>query len=325
MVVVDDLSCFPADVCLTRERCRNPIPVQGSEGLDQGNRSEVPANRSQVVGCTSRRTSNATRQPISFGRDVPTRSNVSREQRGNRTHHDWLTEIGESDSPANSGNRCDDNHVERENVKDDDNKKELTIRAVKGMFPSLSLSNVVTNQDHIHALGCLVLRLMKLDAGTLACERSTSYKAQELCCQIVGRLPRRAFFQLLTRWARQKKNDFAKESINTLTVLNSHFPRQSMVDFLLKARDFKIQPTTKTRAQIHVSYVREERHEHIVKTIDREIQLMYCGIATAHNVFFSKVRMDSVRDTHTFRIKRNADSETGFPEIFKTGNAFDKK
>ena len=326
MVVADNRSAgIPAiGVRLPRERCRNATPVQGGDGLDRGKRSEVPAKPRKVVGCTGQNTSNTARQPICLGSDVRTRSNGSRKQRDKGTYDtDWLTAIGEPDSIDNSGNGYDVICVERETGKDDD--KELTIRAVKGMFPSLSMSNVETNQDHIRALCSLVLRLMKLDAGTSANDRSTSYKAQELCCKIVGRLPQRAFFQLLTRWARQKKNDFAMEAIYTLMVLNSHFPKQSMVNFLLNARDFKIQPTNNTRAQIHVSYVRSEKHEHIVKTIDHEIQLMYCGIATAHNVFFSKVRMDSVRDTHTFQIQQQADSETGFPEIFKSGNTFGKK
>ena len=188
--------------------------------------------------------------------------------------------------------------------------RNLAVREVCSMFPALSSSNVTTDKEHLLCLSHLVLRLIHLNNGMFGKDVGMAHRAREMCCEIVGRLPQRAFFQLLTRWARRRKLDFAKDAINTIVVLNSHFPGQTLANFLLNSRDFKIQPPNgkKQGSPVRVSFVRTPKHECIVDTVDREIQLMYCGIATTHNVFFSQVRMSSVRNEKTFRIPNTADS-----------------
>ena len=114
--------------------------------------------------------------------------------------------------------------------------RDLTVWEVCSMFPALSNSNVTTNKEHLLCLSHLVLRLIHLNPGMFGKDVDMAYRAREMCCKIVSHLLQHAFFQLLTRWARRQKFNFAKDAINTLVVLNSHFLDQSLANFLLKSQ-----------------------------------------------------------------------------------------
>ena len=131
----------------------------------------------------------------------------------------------------------------------------LTICKVFSMFLLWSNLNMTANKEHLHSLSNLVLYLIDLKAGMFGKDAGTAYRAQEMSCEIVGHLLQRAFFQLLTYWAQRQKLDFVEDAINTLVFQNSHFQGQSLTEFLLNSRDFKIQQlTTKTREIIQLSF-----------------------------------------------------------------------
>ena len=157
-------------------------------------------------------------------------------------------------------------------------------------LPSAGLPITATSIDSLLCLSDLLLRLIHLNPGMFGKDVGMAYQAREMCCKIIGGLPQHAFFQLLTCWAQRQKLDFAKDAINTLVALNSHFLDQYLTNFLLESRDFKIQPPSRRRQEssIHVSFICTPKHKCIVDTICQEIQLMYWRIATTHNVFFFK-------------------------------------
>ena len=77
---------------------------------------------------------------------------------------------------------------------------------------------------------------------------------------IIDAYPQKAFFQLLNRWARRKKNDYPKAALNTVLVLNSHFKNLSLVQFLTRCRTLQVSPPSKKRRNFHLSFTTIKNH-----------------------------------------------------------------
>ena len=137
---------------------------------------------------------------------------------------------------------------------------------------------------------------------------------------IVEAYPHKAFFQLLNRWARRKKQDFCKEALNTILAMNAHFPGQTIIQFINESRTFEVRPITKKRKALYLTYCAQRMSdnknsakqyrqfcaEDIALKIDISVRLMYCGLTGTHDMNLSNVRMSSVNKDHKFCIPTSA-------------------
>ena len=111
-------------------------------------------------------------------------------------------------------------------------------------------------------------------------------RAQLICQQTFKYYPERTFFQLLLRWVRQKKYQFIKDALNTLIVLNSHFPGKQLSAFLLESQDFCISPLSARCPKLKVSYV-GVGDKSIAQKTNSKILLTYCTVVCWPHILFS--------------------------------------
>ena len=209
-------------------------------------------------------------------------------------------------------------HPLKERGSSDESK--VVQETIEKLFPQLSQCKEPLSKKQLRDISTLVLGCMKLKntfpyCGDMA---DTKDRARMICQQIFDHYPERAFFHLLSRWSRRRKFHFINDAVSTLLVLNSHFRCQQLAAFLLRSRDFRILPPSKKRTKLRVLYV-AVGDESIVRKIDREILLTYCSVSTTHNIFLSRVRMDSVRRKQVFSVdveqKKNLLRSNGEPWV----------
>ena len=187
-------------------------------------------------------------------------------------------------------------HVSKEMLSDD-----IDLHAmIEKLFPELSQCNEPSSKKQLQTISTLVSGCMNLKTIFPDCD-TREEKARLICQQIFNHHTQRAFFQLLSRWARRKKCHFMNDAFNTLLVLIHPFPGKQLSAFLLESRDFRIGPPKNKRRKVRVSYI-AVGDQSMVQKIDREILLTYCNVSMTHSIFLSRVRMASVRHEQVFSV-----------------------
>ena len=189
---------------------------------------------------------------------------------------------------------------------------------VSELFPYLNQSASDDARNEFELLVKSVARFLKKKFNAINPEKSapTASRRKHAIREIIKGMihenyPNRAFFQLLNRWARKPKQDFSLDSFNTLVVLacNLEQSNRNLSHLLLKSRDFTIKPPRKfTRERIKVTYAaspKGQRKDHMDDAVDRielTIRLLYSGLHTTHGIYFSQVRMNSVKTKHDLNL-----------------------
>ena len=182
------------------------------------------------------------------------------------------------------------------------------------LFPRLNQSGDQYSRREFQSLVKSVVRYLKTKAfpktNSLEPSQETRNATREFIKRILYRnYPNRAFFQLLSRWARKKgTRDFSLDAFNTLVIVASNLENSNLSHLLLNSRDFKIKPKRiSRRRRIHVSYIASEddrkvHSEKIIDKIDLSIRLMYSSLHSTHDIYFSQIRMNSVKSKRDINI-----------------------
>ena len=190
------------------------------------------------------------------------------------------------------------------------------------MFP-VSHSNSLAETDCHENVTRLATRFMKKHENLP--ERSTSPHdlATKVCKSLLDSFPDRSLFHLLQRWGRKKKCDFTKDALNTTAVLNSNPPSEHTViekpdpkswrckpkphplmQSLRQSRNFCIkQKFGKTPHCIGTQHLCNNDNSGIlVDCLDIAIGLMCCDMSPTHDMCFSQVWMNSLRNKMLFNV-----------------------
>ena len=121
--------------------------------------------------------------------------------------------------------------------------------------------------------------------------------------------PKKSFYHLITRWSRKKKQDFIKDSLNTVLVLNSHCGDIEFDRFLDRCREITIIPPVNNRRKYlcmtmntNKKYRPVRNASTLVTQLDMTMQLMYKGISSITDITLSGIRMDKVSKKQLFTL-----------------------
>ena len=226
-----------------------------------------------------------------------------------------------SESTANKNTCCSDSSSSESTVKSEESIDVLTeVReTVSELFPRLYLSGSEGARNEFELLVKTVARYVGKKFYAIKREKiaPTASDTKNVIRAIIKGIihdnyPNRAFFQLLNRWARKHKQDFSLDSFNTLVVLACNLEQSNcnLSHLLLNSRDFIILPPGKTRQKIMVKYAAPEKGKHVdpldnaVDRIDLTIRLLYSGSHSTHDIYFSRVRMNSVKTKHDLTLPK---------------------
>ena len=122
--------------------------------------------------------------------------------------------------------------------------KKFTLEELEKLLPSLKEQSPSASSD-FNLLTDLVGDFVDQD-NLRDDTKERKEQIRSICKTVMDVYPKRCFYQLITRWSRKRKLDYIKDSLNTVLVLNSHFPDLTLTQFLNNCRDITVSPSSKT-------------------------------------------------------------------------------
>ena len=183
------------------------------------------------------------------------------------------------------------------------NHDKETIEVLQKLLPQMKNSN-----SDLNVLSDLVGTFVAQDQLD---EDSDKRKEQiKAICEMVMKVyPNKSFYQLITRWSRKKKQDFIKDSVNTVLVLKSHCGDLAFDCFLNQCRDiYIIPPSINGRKYLCITMNTNKNYRpvqnacNLVTQLDMSMQLMYDGITSINDITLSRIRMDTVSKKQSFTL-----------------------